>query len=74
MRKRQFQKKKERERRVAQKKLVEAKKRAEIAETTQTEAPGGYPLGNKIAASVSGRRELPNAPVPKPIIHRRSGG
>lgn len=67
------QKKKERERRVAQKKLQEAKKRAEEMAAT----------GKKDAPKTS--RILPTVPVPKadysaaktsrrPHIHRKSGG
>lgn len=67
------QKKKERERRVAQKKIAEAKKRAEQKVTTDQKS------------AITPGRVLPNVPTPRtdysaaktskrPHIHRKSGG
>jgi hypothetical protein len=74
MPKKKEQKKKDRERRVAQKKHAEATKRAEekSAETTS-----GFPKSNVFTGSVSLPQQKPKPIAPKtqkPFNFRRSGG
>ena len=66
-------KKKERERRVAQKKLADAQKRAQ--EKTVSESSGTLPKTNRLTTGMSVHKaDYAPAVAKKPIIRRRSGG
>ena len=70
--KKQENKKKDRERRVAQKKHAEAEKRAELTNTA--ESPKALPKTNLFTGSVSGPKTQSPAKTQRPFNHRRTGG
>ncbi|MEZ6130651.1 MAG: hypothetical protein R3C59_18345 [Planctomycetaceae bacterium] len=72
MAKNKQQKQKEREKRVAQKKLAEAARRREIAKKSD-EKPTGVPRGKKVITE--GVKQKSQVQSAKPTVtHRRSGG
>ncbi len=70
--KKQETKKKERERRVAQKKHAEAEKRAQLSNTA--ESPKALPKPNLFTGSVSGPKTQSLGNAKRPFGHRRTGG
>jgi hypothetical protein len=69
--KKQDNKKKDRERRVAQKKHAEAEKRAQL---NTAESPKALPKTNLFTGSVSGPKTQSPAKAQRPFNHRRTGG
>jgi hypothetical protein len=72
MSKKKQDKKKERERRVAQKKHAEAEKRAQLA--TADDAPKALPKTKLFTGSVTGSKSKAISTQKRPFTHRRSGG
>jgi len=70
--KKQENKKKERERRVAQKKHAGAEKRAQLTNTA--ESPKALPKTNLFTGSVSGAKTQSLGNAKRPFNHRRTGG
>ena len=70
--KKQENKKKERERRVAQKKHAEAEKRAQLTNTV--ESPQALPKTSLFTRSVSGPKTQSVPTEKRPFSHRRTGG
>jgi hypothetical protein len=70
--KKQENKKKDRQRRVAQKKHAEAEKRAQLTNTA--ESPKALPKTNLFTGSVSGPKTQSPAKTQRPFNHRRTGG
>jgi len=67
------QKQKEREKRVAQKKLADTAKRREIAKTTADAAPAAVTRGGKVMTG--GVKQKAQVTSAKPTVaHRRAGG